>query len=145
MPINLLPEITEGTTLGSAIAGLLGLLIYLRKKLSRDRVDIQSNVAQVDLIGTLQKERDSARLGEELARKREDEAWKLRNADALLIGGLTAKVQTFADSNAMLVTQVAEQKETISQLTSKVQALSEDLHSALRFLESTHATLNPTP
>ncbi len=116
-----IPEMPEGAgTIGYILAAGAGVFIWLRKQLGVDKMDRARDEAQINVITTLQKERDAARLGEAEARLREDQAWTARNTDARLIGELTAKVDTLTKINESLTTQV--------------DLLRKDLASTLKFL-----------
>lgn len=101
------PDLPEGSGLWGMGASALALFLYLRKKLSRDKVDIHSDEAQINLVKSLQQERDHAikELGE--SRKREESAWLARNEDARLIGKLNALVEHQSGVIARLEEQVA--------------------------------------
>lgn len=108
------PDIPEGTGIwGSAVAGM-GLILWLKRYLSRDKVEGSRDAAEVNLLAALQAERNA--LLEELTetRKREVEVWQARNEDARLIGELSA--------------QVAHQSDLIKTLTEQINSMRRDMH-----------------
>lgn len=116
------PELPEGSSIWAAGGTAVAAFLWLRKRLSADKLDITKDQAQIDLIASLQKERDQARLGEAEARQREDAAWKSRHEDAKLIGTLTAKVEALTMTNEALTKQVA--------------TLQKDLHDIRNYIHS---------
>ena len=93
----------DGTSFWTLGAGAVGSLLYLRKFLSRQGVDIKKDSAESNLIQTLQAERDKAMAAAE-------KAWETRAEDAKLIGELTSEVRSSRELIEQLRKQVAEMK-----------------------------------
>jgi hypothetical protein len=112
------PEMPDGTSLWTAIGGgvasLTAFALAFRRKLWRDKVSTSHDAAEVNIIESLQKERDSllVQLGE--SQEREREAWAQRADAAALIGELTA--------------QVRQQTKVIELLEARVESLRRDVH-----------------
>lgn len=98
----------DGTSIWTLGAGAAGALLYLRKFLSRQGVDIKKDSAEANLIQTLQEERDKAMAAAE-------KAWETRAEDAKLIGELTSEVRA-------LRAQVAEMRAVMERITNANQA-----------------------
>ena len=98
-----LPDAPEGSSLWSLGAGALGALIYLRKFISRQNVEVNRDSAESNLIKTLQEERDKA-----MADARE--AWKTKAEDAKLIGELTSEVRALRETILELKQEVDAMK-----------------------------------
>lgn len=105
--MNITPELPEGSALSALGAGVFASLLYLRKFLSRQGVDIKKDGAEYHLIETLQAERDKAMAAAE-------RAWSVRAEDAKLIGELTSEVKA--------------SREIINELRSQLGKMSEELH-----------------
>lgn len=114
------PELPDGAGIWGSAGGVLALLLWLRRYLSRDKVEANRDKAEVNLLAVLQEERDLARKGEAEARAREEEAWRARNADAKLIGELTAQVKHQSSI-------IEHQSQTIASLEAQINTLHNDV------------------
>jgi chromosome segregation ATPase len=113
--MNLPPDLPEGSSLWTMGAGALASLLYLRRFLSRQGVDIRKDSAESNLIKTLQDERDKAMAAAE-------KAWETRTEDAKLIGELTSEVR----SSRVVIEDL---KSKLSEMRTEMQQLSMELHS----------------
>lgn len=94
-----IPDAPDGSSLWTLGAGALASLMYLRKYISRQNVEINKDSAESNLIKTLQEERDKA-----LAAAHE--AWKTKAEDAKLIGELTSEVRALRETVMQLKAEV---------------------------------------
>jgi len=94
------PQLPDGVTWGSFIGGVAGAAILLRKVLSGDRVDRANNDAQVNIIATLQAERDAAV-------KRADEAVAARESAMGMITQLQIQIGKLQNQVEQLSGEVA--------------------------------------
>lgn len=102
-------DIPEGSSLGALAAGAVASVLYLRRFLSRQGVDIKKDSAEANLISTLQAERDKAMAAAE-------KAWTSRAEDAKLIGELTSEVRASRDLINQLKDQLAAMNDEIHEL-----------------------------
>lgn len=86
-----LPDAPEATSIWTLGAGALASLMYMRRFISRQNVDINKDSAESNLIKTLQEERDKAMAAAQ-------EAWKSKAEDAKLIGELTSEVRALRET-----------------------------------------------
>lgn len=86
-----IPDAPEATSIWTLGAGALASLMYLRRFISRQNVDINKDSAESNLIKTLQEERDKAMAAAQ-------EAWKSKAEDAKLIGELTGEIRQLRDA-----------------------------------------------
>ena len=107
-----IPEVPEGTSLWTLGAGALGSLLYLRRFLSRQNVDIRKDSAESNLIKTLQDERDKAM-------QAATEAWKSKAEDAKLIGELTGEIRSLRQA-------MTELKEELDSVNARLRELTGD-------------------
>ncbi|HEV2679428.1 MAG TPA: hypothetical protein VGV14_02915 [Rhodanobacter sp.] len=94
-----LPD-TDTLTAGGIIGACAGGLLWLRKYLSSDRVDRANDNAQINIIATLQAERDAAV-------KRADEAVALREQAMSAMNGLQLQIAQLQGQVEALSKQVA--------------------------------------
>lgn len=114
IPPNL-PESSPMWTLG---AGALASLIYLRRFLSRQSVDISKDGAESNLIKTLQDERDRAMAAAE-------KAWETRAEDAKLIGELSSEVKASRAVIDELKNQLKDLKANMAEVLAELHELRE--------------------
>lgn len=94
-----IPDAPEASSLWTLGAGAFGAVMYLRKYISRQNVEINKDTAESKLIKMLQEERDKA-----LAAAHD--AWKTRAEDAKLIGELTSEVRSLRETVLQLKNEV---------------------------------------
>jgi hypothetical protein len=107
---------SDGTTLGTLGAGVLASLLYLRKFLSRQNVEVSKDSAESNLIRTLQSERDKAMAAAE-------KAWETRAKDAQMIGELTAQVSSLRELNEIMRQQMSDMKTELHQVRLELEAM----------------------
>jgi hypothetical protein len=112
-----LSEIPHSAGIISALLTLVGGMMWLRRRISRDSVEGVKDRSEKSLVQTLQHERDSAVNSEK-------EAWKTRTDDAKRIGELTSEVKHLTRTNVALM-------EDVTMLRVEVKALRDMLHSLL--------------
>ncbi len=118
MPISP-SELPEGSSWGALAAGAVASVLYLRRFLSRQGVDIKKDTAEANLISTLQVERDKAMAAAE-------KAWTSRTDDAKLIGELTSEVRA--------------SREIIDQLKDQLVAMAEEMKTLRLIIDRRHPT-----
>lgn len=96
-----MPDAPDGSSLWTLGAGALAGLMYLRRFLSREAVNLKKDDAEGNLIQTLQAERDRAMEAAE-------RAWASRAEDARVIGELTSEVRASRELIEQLKSQVGE-------------------------------------
>lgn len=99
-----LETLPEGSTIAATATSIVAGLIWLRRFLSREKVDLTKDLAEGHLIKTLQSERDKAM-------ETAQQAWAVRTEDAKQIGTLMAKVEHLSAINANLVSSIEELKQ----------------------------------
>lgn len=122
--MNLIPPDGGDSSMWPALgAGGLAALIYLRKFLSRQNVEVKKDSAEANLIKTLQEERDKAMAAAE-------KAWETRTADAKLIGELTSEVKALRMVNEEMRNQLKDMKQELDTVRLEVQSLMRDNNAA---------------
>lgn len=112
-PLQTLPIEYQVGTVGTLLALLVGAILKLRRRVSRDNTEVAKDRAETDLIKNLQTDREQAIREREQARESERGAWSEANRLAVV--------------NAKLEQQVLYQQQEIDRLTKAV----DDLQSAL--------------
>lgn len=97
-----------GGALGSILT-LLGTILWFRRKISRDNLEIAKDHSEKRLLTVITEERDRAVLAAEAA-------WRTRTDDARLIGQLTGEVKHLTEANIHLIRDVGSLRDEISQL-----------------------------
>ncbi len=97
-----------GGVLGSLLT-FIGSVMWFRRKISRDNLEIARDVSEKKLLTVITEERDRAVLAAE-------QAWRTRTDDARLIGELTGEVKHLTDANAHLIKDVGSLRDEIAQL-----------------------------
>jgi len=103
MPLDLLPNAPEGTGVTGIVAAIIGIVLWLRRRVSRDGLEMSKDSAETTLILTLQAERDKAMDAAE-------RAWSTRTEDAKLIGKLSSEVESLTRINMEMREQMREMK-----------------------------------
>ena len=111
-----MPSLTSGGGLITAIvSGLMGVL-WLRRRLSRDSLEVAKDVGEKRLLSVITEERDRAVAAAEAA-------WATRTEDARLIGQLTSEVKHLTETNRNLISDVSGMREEIGQLREIIYSL----------------------
>lgn len=100
------PNFGQGGTLFTIATSLVAAILYLRRKVSKDGLEIKADAVQKGYLETLINERDKAMASA-------SEAWRSRAGDAEKIGNLTASVEYLTKLNEDLRKEVKESKEQI--------------------------------
>jgi hypothetical protein len=87
-----------GSIVGATVT-VIGALLWLRRRTSRDGLEIAKDRAEINTVAMLQNERNKAM---EEAR----EAWRRRTEDAETIARLTGEVQHLSQKSALLEERV---------------------------------------
>jgi hypothetical protein len=124
VPQSSFPMIQGGAVV-SAIFGIAHVLLWLKRRMSHDRMESKADESVSRLIHTLQAERDRA-----MSAARE--AWDTKSSDSRLIGELSTKVLHLAAENGELRMQmdalrmeVGQLRKTLRQLAILTDALDE--------------------
>ena len=112
------PNLPEASPVWTLAAGAAAGLIYLRRFLSRQSVDLKKDSAEAHLIKTLQEERDRAMAAAE-------KAWETRAEDAKLIGELSSEVKASRAIIDELKTQLRDMKLNLDSVLKELQEMKE--------------------
>ncbi len=130
--------VPEGAAVGGSILGVvlfaIGTVLTLRKKLSKDNLEITKDRAETDLIKTYQ---DTIRTLQEQNAKLDinaRDAWRTRAEDAKRIGELTSKVEHLSEVNASM-------EKTIEQLRGEVSAAHQTTNELREEIRTLHQTI----
>lgn len=113
------PELPDGSSIWALGASALASLVYLRRFMSRQRVDLKKDDAEANLIKTLQEERDKAMAAAE-------KAWETRAEDAKLIGELTGEVRACREIIERLQAKVDELQNGMHEMSMEMQRMRND-------------------
>lgn len=89
----------EGGGLTAAVFSIAAGLLWLRRRLSRDNLEVKRDSGEMTLLATIITERNTA-----MADARE--AWAKRAADAELIGKLSAQVESLERINERMEREI---------------------------------------
>lgn len=120
--MNLIPPDGSESGLITLGAGGLAALIWLRRFLSRQGVEVKKDTAEANLIKTLQEERDKAMHAAE-------KAWETRTNDAKLIGELSSEVRSLREMNERMGKQ-------LEKVEGELHALRQELQDARKAAEA---------
>jgi hypothetical protein len=116
----LLPEVfnPDSNAVVGTIGGIAGTAfawaLWMRRQMSKNKVEITRDRAEVHIIQTLIHERDTALQHAEESRKREEAAWAAKAESARLIGEMSA--------------QLEQQTKVIKLLEGRIESLRKDVH-----------------
>lgn len=113
---DMLPGVTPSVGVLSSVSAVLVALLWVRRKLSRDGLEVTKDASEGKLIVTLAAERDKAM---ESAR----EAWRSRADDAKLIGQLSSDVAHLTKTNEGLTTELTDLRGEVRELKDMVNLL----------------------
>jgi len=121
----------HGGSVVGAVLSVAGGLLWLRRRMSRDRLEVKKDSAETQLLEIIIKERNAAM---DDAR----EAWSNRAADSKLIGALQAEVHGLRELNQKTNNEVellrllnARQSDDIETLRREINAVKEQIHSCM--------------
>lgn len=103
---SLLPEIPQGGGILAACASVVAAVFYLRRKISRDGLEVTKDGAEGAMLETAIAERDKAMATAA-------EAWKVRTEDAKLIGKLSSDVEHLTKANEKLTAEVGSLRDIL--------------------------------
>lgn len=112
-------DLPDGTALLSAVGGAVTSFLVLRRRVSRVKVEVVKDQAEVNLIALLQSERDRAITSESEARKNREE-------DAKLIGELETKVAYLTEINVEMKKQIVEMRKEVQALRKEMLSMRGD-------------------
>ncbi len=123
----MLPDLSPsgGGVIGLALT-VVGAILYLRRKISRDGLEVAKDSAENKMLKTAISERDKAMATA-------NEAWRSRAEDAKLIGKLSSDVVHLSQSNETMAHELTALRQEIR-----------DLRETIKLLTSPH-TVNPIP
>lgn len=126
------PPVTGETAgwLGGSVMTLVGLILYLRRKTSRDGVELIKDRTEGALLKTALEERDNAM-------RMANEAWAKANADAGRIGQLTAENEYLKRELSDARAQITEIRQGVQQIGRKVDATQSSLATVERRVGNT--------
>ena len=101
---------------GAGIVALVSSGALLRRKLSRDHVELTKDRAESAIVNLLLKERDEGQVAVRDAQANMREAWKERHADAEAIARLTAENAYQAAEIARLSAEMESFKRVLARL-----------------------------
>lgn len=104
-----IPDATAGSSIVTAVVSILGAILWLRRRLSRDNLEVSKDSAEKNLLVTAIAERDKAIASAE-------EAWESRTKDAELIGKLSSDVEHLSAINKNLLEEVERLRAEINDL-----------------------------
>lgn len=110
-----LPSVTGGGMIATGVSLVAGLL-WLRRRLSRDSLEVAKDASEKRLLSVITEERDRAVAVAEAA-------WATRTEDARLIGQLTSEVKHLTEANRNLISDVSGMREEIVQLKEIIYSL----------------------
>lgn len=111
----------SGGSLWASGAGVLAGLLWLRKFLSTQGVEMKKDAAESSLMKTLQEERDKAMAAAE-------KAWATRAEDAKMIGELTSEVKASRQLIDTLHTQLREVRDELHTVSNDLKTMRENRH-----------------
>lgn len=121
---------TTASVLGTAVAGLVYAGLQLRKRLSRDNVDMKADSYVQQALEQSQKDAALARDERNRAMDEARSAWSSRNADATLIGELRTE-------NRMLKEQLSAMQQQVLAIRRGVQSVGQNIDSLKNSVEET--------
>lgn len=108
-----------GTFWGALMTAVIAIS-FIRKRLSRDKLEVRADDAHIKLVEKLQEEKDKALHDLATARAREDSAWLARNDDAKLIGKLSMQVEHLTELNQHLQEQISLLREELQDMRNEL-------------------------
>lgn len=121
--INVPPELISGSSVAGAALTVILVALALRKRLSKDNLELTKDRAETNLIATYQETIKSLQEQNEKLDANAREAWRTRAEDAKRIGELSSKVEHLTDINESLEKTVGTMQTRIDHLLSMVRRL----------------------
>lgn len=121
---------TTASVLGTAVAGLVYAGLQLRKRLSRDNVDMKADSYVQQALEQSQKNEALARDERNRAMDEARSAWSSKNADATLIGELRTE-------NRMLKEQLSAMQQQVLAIRRGVQSVGQNVDTLKNSVEET--------
>jgi peptidoglycan hydrolase CwlO-like protein len=133
----------DATAIGKIIAGVAVTVILalfgrsaMIRRLSKDSVVVATDTGHVDVIGTLQHERDGHAQRADMATKERDE-WMRKYSEAMLeVGGLRQDVKHLNQRVTEQVGQILEQATKIESLQRNLDALTAHIASLMGLMDA---------
>lgn len=111
------------TALATAIITIGGSVLWLRRKLSSDRLAMQRDSGEGQFMETVIRERNQAIEDARRAMEEARAAWEARAHDALQIGTLSAQVESLRELNKVLNEEVHLLRIQVAQLGTRLNAI----------------------
>jgi hypothetical protein len=102
-------DIPFGGTVVTSIMSAMAAVLWVRRKLSKDNVELAKDRVEASVLQTISAERDRAVLAAE-------KAWQTRAEDAKLIGQLNGEVKHLSHMNCDLIKEVENLRNDFQQL-----------------------------